>query len=128
VSLPGVVFDHTSLLALGAGDQMLSAIVARAHLGQGRQVFVPALCLAAAASARPALGEHVGALPAMEVIELGYAAALAAGQLMRQGVDWQLAHAAVLGRPDPEWPAGRPVLTQSPKAYAGLGVVTIRVS
>ncbi|MBM0238807.1 hypothetical protein JNW88_19680 [Micromonospora sp. ATA32] len=106
---------------------MLSAIVARAHLGQGRHVFVPALCLAAAASARPALGEHVGALPAMEVIELGYAAALAAGQLMRQGVDWQLAHAAVLGRPDPEWPA-RPVLTQSPKAYAGLGVVTIRVS
>ncbi|MEW2429106.1 hypothetical protein AB0877_13935 [Micromonospora sp. NPDC047644] len=43
-------------------------------------------------------------------------------------MDWQLAHAAALERPDAEWPTGRPVLTELPKAYAGTGVVTISVN
>ncbi|MCW3840340.1 hypothetical protein ONA70_09550 [Micromonospora yasonensis] len=121
------MFDHSALLAFGAGHRLLSALVVQAHRGSNRRLFVPALCLAAASARRPALGEHVGALPMMDVAELRYPGALAVGQLVKQGVDWQLAHAVVLGRPDPEWPEGRPVLTESPKAYAGLGVVTIDI-
>ncbi|RNL98674.1 hypothetical protein EFE23_13260 [Micromonospora solifontis] len=123
----GVVFDHTALLAFGAGHQLLSALVVRAHGEHGRRLFVPALCLARAIAHRPALGEHIGALPMIDVAELRYSGALAVGQLVKQGVDWQLAHAVVVGRPAPEWPEGRPVLTESPKAYAGLGVVTIDI-
>ncbi|MFE9919144.1 hypothetical protein ACFYPG_28700 [Micromonospora sp. NPDC005553] len=123
-----VIPDHTALVALGAGNPALSGLVVTAHRDAGRHVHVPALCLAAATSARPALGEHIGALPALEVVELGYATALLVGRLLRQGVDWQLAHAAALGRPDAEWPTGRPVLTELPKAYAGTGVVTISVN
>lgn len=124
----GVVLDHSALLALGAGHRMLSSLVVRAHHTVGRHVFVPAVCLVAAGATRPALGEHVGALPALEVVDLCYAAALSVGRLVAQGVDWQFAHAAVVGRPDPEWPTGRPVLTESPKAYSGLGVVTIQIA
>ncbi|MGN9775472.1 hypothetical protein ACTMS0_06810 [Micromonospora sp. H33] len=124
----GAVLDHSALLALGAGNPALSALVVEAHNAVGRHVYVPALCLAAASFARPALGEHVGALPALEVVELTLTSALAVGRLLRQGMDWQCAHAAALGRPDPEWPRGRVVLTETPKAYAGSGVVTMRVT
>ncbi|MEV0326222.1 hypothetical protein AB0H63_07175 [Micromonospora echinospora] len=123
----GVVFDHSALLTLGVGHPVLSALVVQAHREAGRHVFVPAVCLAAASSIRPALGEHVGALPVLEVVELGYAGTLSVGRLIEQGVDWQRAHAVTVARPDPEWPAGRPVVTESPKAYAGLGVVTIQI-
>ncbi|WP_405099333.1 hypothetical protein [Micromonospora sp. NBC_01412] len=122
-----MVFDHTALLAFGAGHRMLSGLVVQAHQAQGRHLFVPALCLAGATAERTALGEHVGALPAMEVVELGYSAALVVGRLVKQGVDWRLVHAVVLDCPEPEWPQGRPVLIDSPKAYAGLGVVTIGI-
>ncbi|MEU5721535.1 hypothetical protein ABZ783_06905 [Micromonospora sp. NPDC047738] len=127
MTMNGVVFDHTALLAFGAGHHLLSGLVVQAHREHGRQLFVPALCLAGAAAQRPALGEHVGALPVLDVVELRYSGALAVGRLVKQGVDWELAHAVVLGRPDPEWPQGRPVLTETPKAYAGLGVLTIDV-
>ncbi|MGN9808868.1 hypothetical protein ACTMSW_05855 [Micromonospora sp. BQ11] len=123
-----MVLDHSALLALGAGNRALSALVVEAHRGAGRHVHVPALCLAAASSSRPALGDHVGALPALEVVDLTLASALVVGRLVRQGMDWQYAHAAVLGRPDAEWPQGRVVLTETPKAYAGTGVVTMRVT
>jgi hypothetical protein len=126
--LPAVVFDHTALLALGTGHRLLSGLVAAAHRQAGRFVYVPALCLAAATATRPALGDHIGALPAMEVVELGYAAAAMVGRLIAHGVDWQAAHALEVSRPNPEWPTGRPVLTATPKAYAGRGVTTISLS
>lgn len=127
VSPAAVVFDHTALMAFGAGHRLLSGLVVAAHRENGRHVFVPAICLAAASAERPALGEHFGALPAVEVVDLGYASALAVGRLVRGGLDWRAAHAAGVGRPDPEWPTGRPVLTKMPDAYANLGVTTIRL-
>lgn len=122
-----VVFDHTALLALGAGNRHLSRIVSPAHRRPGRRVYVPALCLAAATAARPALGEHVGALSVLEVVELGYADAVMVGRAVANGCDWRTAHALALGRPDLEWPGGRPVLTATPQAYADHGVTTIPV-
>jgi hypothetical protein len=120
-----VVFDHTALLALGAGNQMASQVVTQAHGGTGRYVCVPALCLAAAAADRPALADHIGMLPAVEVIELGYASAAAVGRLVGDGMDWRAAHAADAARPSLEWPAGRPVVTGTPDPYVSLGIHTI---
>jgi hypothetical protein len=120
-----VVFDHTALLALGAGNQLVSRVVTQAHHLPGRYVYAPAMCLAAAAADRPGLADHVGMLPAVEVIELGYAAAAAVGRLISDGMDWRAAHAVDAARPSLDWPAGRPVVTDAPGTYAGLEVKTI---
>ena len=125
---PAVVLDHTALLALGAGSRLVSWVVTKAHQEPGRYVYAPAMCLAAAVADRPALADHVGMLPAVEVIDLGYAAAAEVGRLIGGGLDWRAAHAVDASRPSLEWPAGRPVLTGVPSAYAGLGVRTISLS
>jgi hypothetical protein len=123
-----VVFDHTALLALGAGNQLVSRVVTQAHQAPGRYVYAPAMCLAAAVADRPGLADHVGMLPAVEVVDLGYAAAAAVGRLIGAGMDWRAAHAADTARPSLEWPAGRPVVTAAPGTYAGLSVRTISLS
>lgn len=121
----GVVFDHTALLALGAGTALLSRIVDRAHYESGRHVYVPALCLSAAVAERPALADHIGALPAMEVLDLGFASAGVVGELVAADVDWRVAQAIDAGRPSLDWPYGRPVLTAVPEQFARWGVATI---
>lgn len=102
----GVVLDHAALLALGAGHQRVSALVAAAHREPDRYVFAPALCLAAAVSRRSGLANHLGVL----------------GSLIAEGLPWEAAHAVDAGRPCAEWPTGRPVVTDSPDLYRGLGV------
>ena len=51
--MAGVVFDHTALTALGRGVRLVSSFVDAAHRTAGQYVYVPALCLAAAAGERP---------------------------------------------------------------------------
>ena len=123
-----VVFDHTALLALGKGTPSLSRLIHLAHHDPGQHVYVPALCLAAATAERPALADHIGGLPGLEIVELGFAAASAVGRLVADGVDWRTAQAISTARPDPEWPQGRPVLTRIPKQYDGRGVEAIGLS
>lgn len=113
-----VVFDHTALLALGAGNQLVSR-VSQAHLQHGWYMYAPAMCLAAAVAERPLLADHVGMLPAVEVVELGYAGAAAAGRLLADSVGWQDAQAIEVARPTVDWPDGRPVVTATPRVYAG---------
>lgn len=121
------VLDHTALLALGAGHHRLSRMVALAHREIDRHLYTPALCLAAAIGERPGLGDHIGALPAIDVIELGFAAASTVGVLVADDVDWRLAHAVEAGRPSLDWPRGRPVVTATPDHYTPWGVDTIAV-
>jgi hypothetical protein len=59
----------------------------------GSHPTTPALCLAAAAGRRKGLAEHVGALPAAEIVELDFAGASTVGALLRDGVEWRLGHA-----------------------------------
>ncbi|MEU5309498.1 hypothetical protein [Streptomyces sp. NPDC021562] len=124
----GVVFDESALLALGSGNSLASHFVANTEHGPTRHVYVPALCLAAADGLRKGLAEHVGALPAVEIVELDFAGASTVGALLRDGVEWRLGHAVHLSRPTLDWPDGRHVVTVDPGRYADLPLVrTIRL-
>jgi hypothetical protein len=125
--LIAVVFDHTALLMLGAGNRLLSGLVAQAHVQPGRYVYAPALCVVAAVAARPGLADHLGVLPAVQVIELDYPAAADVGGFIAAGVDWRSAQAIDAGRPTADWPTGRPVVTTTPEVYTGWGVKTITI-
>ncbi|MFF1734645.1 hypothetical protein [Streptomyces sp. NPDC058247] len=123
-----VVFDETALLALGSGNRLASQFIANTEHGPTRHVYVPALCLAAADGMRAGLAEHVGALPAAEIVELDFVGASAVGRLLRSGVEWRLGHAVHLSRPTPDWPDGRHVVTEDPDLYAEMPLVrTIRL-
>ncbi|MGH3702394.1 MAG: hypothetical protein ACRDQY_23675 [Pseudonocardiaceae bacterium] len=98
--LAAVVFDYTALLTLGAGNRLLSGLVAQAHLQPGQYVYAPALCLTAAIAQRPGLADHIGVLPVIEVIDLDYAAAASVGSFIATKVDWRAAHAINTSRPD----------------------------
>ena len=124
-ALASVVFDHTALLALGSGSRMLSGLVSQAHARPGRYVFAPAMCLTAATAQRPGLADHVGVLPAMQVVDLDYPGAAAVGSFIAAGMDWRAAQAVATGRPTAEWPDGRPVITTTPNVYSGWGVDVI---
>ncbi len=119
------VFDHTALLALGSGHHGLSRLVAAAHAEAEHHLYAPSLCVAAATARDPSLADHLGALPAIVVLELGYSAAASVGSLIGSRVDWRLAHAIYTARPTLDWPNGRPIVTAVPRRYASLGVRTI---
>ncbi|MBM7171907.1 hypothetical protein JQK87_26630 [Streptomyces sp. G44] len=123
-----VIYDQTALLALGSGNRLASQFISNTEHGPTRHVYVPALCLAAADGTRKGLAEHVGALPAAEIVELDFAGASAVGALLRDGVEWRLGQAVHLSRPTPDWPDGRPVVTTDPDLYADMPLVrTIRL-
>jgi hypothetical protein len=85
------------------------------------------LCLAAAVAQRPALADHIGALPAIEVVDLGYAAASNVGRLVTDGLDWQASQAVDAARPSVEWPRGLPIVTTLPDRYRRYGIAPIRI-
>lgn len=126
--LRAVVLDHTALLTLGSGNRLLSGLVSHAHALPGRYVYTPALCLVAAVAQRPGLADHIGVLPAVQVVELDYAAAATVGGFVATGVDWRAAQAIDAGRPTAEWPSGRPIVTTTPETYTGWGVQIITVN
>ncbi|MFD9219775.1 hypothetical protein ACFWDI_07060 [Streptomyces sp. NPDC060064] len=123
-----VIYDETALLALGSGNRLASQFISNTEHGPTRHVYVPALCLLAADGMRKGLAEHVGALPAAEIVELDFAGVAAVGALIRDGVQWHLGHAIHLSRPTVDWPDGRYVLTSTPELYAEMPLVrTIRL-
>jgi len=123
----GYVLDHTALGALGAGNRQLSRMIHAAHESPNETLYVPALCLVAAVADRPAIADHVGSLSELDIVELDYSAAATTGRMIARGIDWRAAHAIHVGRPTPDWPRGRPVVTAEPKPYVGQGVSVIAV-
>jgi hypothetical protein len=114
-----VVLDSTAILALGAGNQWLSRLIGAAAARTDTYVYAPALCLAAAVADRPRIGDHIGGLAAIDVLDLTYNGASTTGALIAGGTSWQQAHAVAAARPSMEWPTGLPVATTTPGAYAG---------
>jgi hypothetical protein len=122
-----LILDHTALLALGKGSRQMSQIVRAAHIRPDFRAYVPALCLVAAATQRPGLNDHIGMLPALEVVALDFTATGSVSDLIRVGVDWGAAHAVHLGRPTIDWLEGRPVVTSLPDIYKAWSVRPIDV-
>ncbi|MGR6998826.1 hypothetical protein ACU686_12975 [Yinghuangia aomiensis] len=116
-----VLLDHTALLALGKGHRRLSGFVVAAASGRGT-LQVPALSLVAAGREREYLAEHVASLPGVDIEPLDLAAALAAGDLAREGTDWRISHAVHLARPTLDHPGGRPLISFEPALYTGTGI------
>lgn len=124
-----VIYDESALIALGAGSRLASQLMSNTEHGPTRHVYVPALSLASADGMRKGLADHVGALPAAEIVELDFAGASAVGALVRDGVELRLGQAIHLSRPTVDWPDGRPVLTALPDLYADMPLVrTIRLT
>jgi hypothetical protein len=117
------LLDDSALLALGKGYPALSGFIVDAAAGRA-EVAVPALCLCAAEAARPGIAEHVGMLP-VDIEPLDLSAAMPAGRLIGDGVDWQIAHAVAAALPSATHPGGRVVLSVEPARYAGSGIEPI---
>ncbi|MEU2624727.1 hypothetical protein ABZ642_42585 [Streptomyces sp. NPDC007157] len=111
-----------------ARNSPASHFVANTEHGPTRHVYVPALCPAAAHGMRKGIAEHIGALPAVEIVELDFAGASSVGALLRDGVERRLGHAVHLSRPTVDWPDGRHVVTVDPDLHADMPLVrTIRL-
>ncbi|GEM_PF-3657649 len=114
------LLDDSALLALGKGYPALSGFIVDAAAGRA-VVAVPALCLCAAEARRPGIAEHVGMLP-VDIEPLELSAAIPAGQLIGDGVDWRIAHAVAASLPSAAHPDGRVVLSVETARYEGSGV------
>jgi hypothetical protein len=114
------LLDDSALLALGTGYPALSGLIVDAAAGRAL-LAVPALCLCAAEAQRPGIAEHVGMLPVdIEALELS--AAIPAGQLIGNGVDWRIAQAVASALPTAVHPDGRVVLSVETARYQGTGI------
>lgn len=111
----GYLLDTTALAALG-GNQRVSMLIAMAphsHL----PLYAPVTCLDVADRIRPGIARHAGQIPAVETMDLTYAAVL---ELRERTADLPLdvAHVVSLARPSPEWLTGLIVVTARPQLYA----------
>ncbi|WP_406440065.1 hypothetical protein OHB00_32655 [Streptomyces sp. NBC_00631] len=72
---------------------------------------------------RSGIAAHAGVLlDALRFVDDDYATAVTVAELRRADVDFGVAAAAHVARPNPMLPEGALVATVAPEAYAGLGV------
>jgi hypothetical protein len=114
------LLDDSAVLALGKGYPALSGFIVDAGAGRA-MLAVPALCLCAAEAQRPGIAEHVGMLP-VDIEPLDLSAAIPAGRLIGDGVDWRIAQAVAAALPSAAYPDGRVVLSVETFRYQGTGV------
>jgi hypothetical protein len=114
------LLDDSALLALGTGYPALSGFIVDAAAGRA-VLAVPALCLCAAEAQRPGIAELIGMLP-VDIEPLELSAAIPAGQLIGDGVDWRIAQAIAGSLPSAVHPDGRVVLSVETARYQGTGI------
>ena len=117
------LLDDSSVLALGKGYPALSGFIVDAAAGRVA-LAVPALCLCAAEAQRPGIAAHVGMLP-VDIEPLELSAAIPAGRLIGDGVDWRIAQAVAAALPSAIHPDGRVVLSVDIGRYQGTGVAPV---
>jgi hypothetical protein len=114
------LLDDSALEALGRGYPALSGLIVDAGAGRA-DVAVPSMCLCAAEAKRPGLAEHIGMLP-IDIEPLDPSAAIPAGRLIRDGVDWRIAQAIAAALPSAIHPAGRVIVSVETARYEGTGI------
>ncbi|MFJ8623344.1 hypothetical protein ACIRD3_10875 [Kitasatospora sp. NPDC093550] len=110
-----VVLDATAMVAAGRGNLLASRLIHRAHAEQGWYLHAPACALVEADRERPGTAEHLAALPAVTVLDLDLAAALA----VASDSTWAQAHVRHAAAPTPERPDGAFVATADPLRWKG---------
>ncbi|HVB43999.1 MAG TPA: hypothetical protein VNF47_15030 [Streptosporangiaceae bacterium] len=117
------LLDDSAVLALGKGYPALSGLIVDAAAGRAL-LAVPALCLSAAEAQRPGISEHVGMLP-VDIEPLELSAAIPAGRLIGDGVDWRIAQAVAAALPSAVHPDGRVVLSVETFRYQSTSIQPI---
>lgn len=113
-----VVLDDTAMVAAGRGNILASRLIHRAHAEPGWYLYAPACALVEADRERPGTAEHLAALPAVTVLDLDLAAALA----LAKESTWAEAHTRYAAAPTPERPDGAVVATVDPIRWKGQPV------
>ncbi|WP_225848184.1 hypothetical protein [Streptomyces sp. HPF1205] len=116
-----IVLDDTAMIAAGQGNVLASRLIHRAHAEAGWFLYAPACALVEADRARPGTAEHLGALPAVTVLDLDLPAALA----VARETSWATAHTRYAAEPTADRPNGAVVATTVPDTWKGLSVRVI---
>jgi hypothetical protein len=120
-----VVLDEHALLALGAGNILVSRILHQSAAADAWRVHVALAALADADRARVGVAGHVAMLDQIVFHPLDLAAVLAASGQPRS-LGWS--HTRHVAQPGPERPEGARVVTATPKEWDGAGVRILDVS
>ncbi|MEU9347263.1 hypothetical protein AB0D74_39285 [Streptomyces sp. NPDC048278] len=116
------VLDSATLLAMG-GKKQVSGLIHAAAASDDVRLWVPVLCLLEAERERSGIVAHAGVLlDVLRFVDDDYATAMTVAELRRTDVDFGVAAAVHVARPNPMLPDGALVATVAPGAYAGLGV------
>lgn len=116
------VLDSATLLAMG-GNKQVSGLIHAAAASDDVRLWVPVLCLLEAERERPGIVAHAGVLvDVLRVVDDDYATAVTVAELCRVGVDFGVAAAVHLARPNAMLPEGALVATVAPDSYAELRV------
>lgn len=113
-----VVLDETAMVSAGRGNRLASELIHLAHTEPGHFLYAPACALVDADRARPGTAEHIAALPALTIVELDLAAALA----VARDTGWAPAHVRYAAEPTAERPEGAVIATTAPDRWAGQPV------
>ncbi|WP_322749493.1 MULTISPECIES: hypothetical protein [unclassified Frankia] len=119
-----VVLDDTAMVSAGYGNRLASELIHLAHTEPGHFLYAPACALVEADRARPGTAEHIAALPAVTIVELDLAAALA----VARDTSWAPAHVRYAAEPTPERPEGAVIATAAPDRWAGQPVRLLDLS
>ncbi|MFE5406801.1 hypothetical protein ACFQ9Z_37020 [Streptomyces sp. NPDC056580] len=120
-----VVLDESALLALGAGNVLVSRILHQSAATDSWRVHVALAALADADRSRAGVAGHVAMLDQIAFHPLDLAAVLAASGESRS-LGWS--HTRHVAQPDLERPEGARVVTTTPKDWDGVGVRILDVS
>ncbi|MEU6709453.1 hypothetical protein [Streptomyces wuyuanensis] len=123
-----VVLDHTTAAALhdpkDPFNEAVAAFYVQASGGLGT-LYSPALSLTVGDTERPGLLAYINGLRFIHIESFDTEAALAATELLHAGHSWATIHAIHAARPSAAYPAGRFLLTLTPKLYEGTGVQAV---
>ncbi|WP_250283044.1 MULTISPECIES: hypothetical protein [unclassified Frankia] len=119
-----VVLDDAAMVAAGYGNLLASRLIHRAHTEPDWFLYAPTCALVEADRTRPGTAGHIAALPAVTVLELDLAAALA----VARGTGWATAHTRHAAAPTPDRPDGALVATTTPDRWAGHPVRILDLS
>jgi hypothetical protein len=113
-----VILDDAAMVAAGHGNVLASRLIHSAHNEPGWFLYAPTCALVEADRTRPGVAEHIAGLPAITVLDLDLAAALA----VARDAGWSPAHTRHAAEPSPDRPHGAFIATAARDRWTGQPV------